>query len=232
MRIVIPGDPIPKLRPKFARRGKFVTVYDIQGKDAKYAKEKILDSINDYLNNGRKSAMSLSSIANGTSFQMDFTFCFAPNKSDSVVERNLKLWNITKHNTKPDGSNLIKFYEDCGNEILYHDDAMIIEGSFKKRYSKIPHTVINIMTKDEFVLSEEAKAMVKCFDPEELMEFLDDIQHLANYRVVDKENFEPDEQWIASASFHLMNFSLKYGEKLKKINKACGKVSGEGKILC
>jgi Holliday junction resolvase RusA-like endonuclease len=42
------------------------------------------------------------------------------------------------HSTKPDNSNLLKFIEDVGVGILYHDDAIICSQVIQKKYSDSP----------------------------------------------------------------------------------------------
>jgi len=48
------------------------------------------------------------------------------------------------HIKKPDLSNLIKFYEDALNKIMWKDDSNIWEISSKKIYSLNPHTEIEL----------------------------------------------------------------------------------------
>lgn len=52
----------------------------------------------------------------------------------------------TPHICKPDTSNLLKFVEDCGVGVLYHDDCIIYSVNVKKLYDdgNHPRTIINI----------------------------------------------------------------------------------------
>ncbi len=58
----------------------------------------------------------------------------------------------TPHYKKPDTSNLEKFYEDCGNGILYYDDAQISQILSTKIYSRKPRTEITIEQIKEFLV--------------------------------------------------------------------------------
>lgn len=50
----------------------------------------------------------------------------------------------TPHLVKPDVSNMIKFYEDIGNGILYADDKQIVEVSAEKFYSDEPKAIMRL----------------------------------------------------------------------------------------
>lgn len=48
------------------------------------------------------------------------------------------------HYKKPDSSNMLKFYEDLLNEIIYKDDSQLAAHCLKKIYSSEPRIVITI----------------------------------------------------------------------------------------
>jgi Holliday junction resolvase RusA-like endonuclease len=48
------------------------------------------------------------------------------------------------HAFKPDISNLIKFYEDVANKIIFKDDCQIATGTWKKVYDELPRTEFTI----------------------------------------------------------------------------------------
>lgn len=48
------------------------------------------------------------------------------------------------HYVKPDISNLIKFYEDVSNKIIFKDDSTIATGTWKKVYDEHPRTEFTI----------------------------------------------------------------------------------------
>lgn len=48
------------------------------------------------------------------------------------------------HSSRPDSSNLIKFYEDVCNGIIFRDDCLISHGSWQKVYDENPRTEFTI----------------------------------------------------------------------------------------
>jgi Holliday junction resolvase RusA-like endonuclease len=54
------------------------------------------------------------------------------------------------HYIKPDLDNCIKFVFDCGNNVLYKDDASIASMTAKKKYSNTPRTLIQVTPYSEF----------------------------------------------------------------------------------
>jgi len=70
---------------------------------------------------------------------LDVAFHLPIPKSLSIkVQRSLV---ATPHSKKPDASNLLKWVEDIGNGIAWHDDAMFVDIRVKKVYSLEPKTV-------------------------------------------------------------------------------------------
>jgi len=50
----------------------------------------------------------------------------------------------TPHIFKPDWSNLLKFVEDCGSGIIYHDDCLIYSVTGTKIYDWYPRTEFHL----------------------------------------------------------------------------------------
>jgi len=126
MKIIIQGPPIPKARHR--HKGKFS--YDPQQK----LKEDIkLQMISEMITNA-------SDLIEEVSYHVTMIFYMEIPKSMSKIGR-MRL-NDTPHRVKPDLSNLCKFYEDCGNGIIWSDDSKIVELNLKKFYSDSPRTVI------------------------------------------------------------------------------------------
>ena len=72
-----------------------------------------------------------------------FTFAFEIPKSVSKKRREMMLKGEILHTQKPDLSNLIKFVEDCGNELLWRDDCQIVSMSLpNKKWSATGFTEI------------------------------------------------------------------------------------------
>jgi Holliday junction resolvase RusA-like endonuclease len=139
--ISIPGKPIAKARPRFARRGKFVTTYSPQateeGLSILSAREQI---------KGRKLTGPLC---------MDATFWIRRPKSH-YNKSGLKKTAPEYPTGKPDLSNYVKYLEDILNECgIWDDDAQIVLIKAAKRYVlegkdvMNPHTEADISEKWE-----------------------------------------------------------------------------------
>lgn len=75
-----------------------------------------------------------------TAFDLTINFyCYRPPSMRSLAEEDL---NKIPHTRKPDLDNLIKYILDCGNKILWHDDAEICKITAAKIWSKQPRTEI------------------------------------------------------------------------------------------
>ena len=100
MEIKMPGKPIAKKRPRFARRGKFVTTYSAQeteeGKAYLICKEQIPAMLSGALS-------------------VDMMFWFQRPKSHYKKSGALTSAARFYHDQKPDLDNLIKFYCDVLN---------------------------------------------------------------------------------------------------------------------
>ena len=64
------------------------------------------------------------------------TFIRAVPKRCSKANRRQHLSGVAPPVTKPDSSNYLKFYEDCGTGILWVDDAQIVDHTVRKRYGE------------------------------------------------------------------------------------------------
>ena len=136
VKISIPGKPIAKARPRFARRGKFVSAYSPQ------ATEEGL-----WILSAREQLKGKTILG---ALKMDVVFYIDRPKSHygkSGVKKSASV-----HPTgKPDLSNYVKFAEDCLNECFFwEDDSFIIEINAKKLYSATPRTEIEITSFCDF----------------------------------------------------------------------------------
>ena len=75
---------------------------------------------------------------------VSFIFSFAPPCSWSKKKSNEALAGKHQPAVKPDISNLIKFYEDCMNGLIYIDDAQIVEVRARKVYALDAGTKITV----------------------------------------------------------------------------------------
>lgn len=124
---VIEGSPIPKLRHRF--NSTLNRVYDEQAID----KAKAITLLH-----AQKPEMYVA-----MPLQMVIEFFMEIPHSYT----NRKRYNLIgmPHIKKPDISNMIKFYEDIANGILYEDDSQICSIIAKKIYAMEPRTEITIM---------------------------------------------------------------------------------------
>lgn len=125
----IPGKPIAKKRPRFARRGKFVTTYNDQETEE-----------------GKFIAQVLQQIGNHKPIdgpvRLFCWFCMYIPASTSKKQRERMVGGYAKHAKRPDLDNLIKFVKDCLNGILWQDDSQIVSIQAHKVYAEEPMTKI------------------------------------------------------------------------------------------
>ena len=137
IRLIIPGTPIAKARPRFYRRGKHVGTYNSQETEE-----------------GRFMLACQSQLINHELFTgpLWMTLCFymprpkAHYGSGKNADK-LKPSAPAEHIKKPDLDNLIKFVKDCLNGIAWVDDSQIVSLSADKVYARVPQTRIAINTR-------------------------------------------------------------------------------------
>ncbi len=205
MRIVIPGDPIAKARHRSFIRHGHVATYDAQDKE----KRQMCNLMSKLAENHQ---------LKDCAYKVSFEFNFEPPRSASVATKNLMLWNIIHHTKKPDTSNVMKFYEDCGNGILWKDDCLLIDEHPIKRYAEKACTIIEIMEIKEVKMSTEHEKVFKTFSPRDIDTFEADAERICaaiyDYKVSDKELYELQMNAFAQL---LIDFADQWTDKLKKI---------------
>lgn len=125
---LIPGKPIAKKRPRFARRGKFVTTYN----DQETEEGRVLWEI--------KQQWKESPIEGPISISFGFFLPFPASASKKNVEKMLS--GMIRATKRPDIDNYAKFYLDCLNQVVFKDDSQIWKIGAAKAYAKEPRTVI------------------------------------------------------------------------------------------
>lgn len=137
MRIVIPGNPIAKMRPRFARRGKFVMTYNAQETE----ESRFLFEVQKQWGKRRICEGALKVIC---------TFCmlrpknhYGTGKNSGKLKSSAPKYPLGKRN---DIDNLLKFTLDCLSGVAWKDDCQIIILKAWKIYpeSGIPRTEIFI----------------------------------------------------------------------------------------
>ena len=157
-------------------------------------------------------------------FIVNFVFEFPSPASDSNAGRCLKEWGVIHHNKKPDLSNLVKFYEDCANGILFHDDSMIISCQMHKKYSntnkpKVIMTIIPIK-KD---IDSKSKQVLEVLSPQrvrELMKACNSIITLPISELTDTAG-EVNEKYLEYVAHTIVGFANEFASDLLKVKRKC-----------
>ena len=133
--ITIPGKPIAKSRPRFARRGKHVMAYN----DQETEESRFLFEF--------QKQWDFKKPLIGPIILKIFFYMKRP-KNHLGTGKNSGIIKASKkdlmHVIKPDLSNLIKFVEDTLNGSAWKDDSQIIALQAYKMYSDNPRTKIII----------------------------------------------------------------------------------------
>lgn len=224
MKIVIPGKPIPKARPRVGSRGQWAIVYDPQQREKKEVKEIITNCISAISSaTDKEMQLEVSKLSHNQSLVVTCVFYQSVSDRLTNVAQNAKLWGFEQPIQKPDVDNLLKFYLDCGNGILWHDDSQIISCTGVKKFSKNPRTEIEIMPFKEIKLHPKAEGIMKIFGPDELKEFLRDVWKITALHPSQVDEISDNREiWLTTAARFLSDFAEKHTDRLKKIRKYDG----------
>jgi len=131
IRFTVPGLPIAKARPKFARIGNGVRTYSTQGGQEKTFASLVIESL------GSPPTPAPPKVP----VEMELLFVmprpgyhFGTGKNAGRLKDNAP----EVHTVKPDLDNLEKFVKDSLNKVLWHDDAQVCEVSKRKVYGDKP----------------------------------------------------------------------------------------------
>jgi Holliday junction resolvase RusA-like endonuclease len=128
--LTIPGKPIAKARPRFARMGKFVKTYSPQETEEGRALWEIKQQ---WQNKPLEGPISVS-----------FVFGLSIPTSASKKSTTAMVDGLTRHLKKPDTDNFIKFYLDVMNGVVFRDDSQVWNITASKVYAKEPQTLISL----------------------------------------------------------------------------------------
>jgi len=214
MKITIEGNPIPKKRHRCRCVHGHGQAYDEQATNDTPIVKAIMKS--QVKEKGPHFEYNQSLIVH-------FRFYIPINKSETNSKRNAKLWGFDKPTVKPDFDNLIKFYCDCANGVLWSDDCMVVEGSYFKTYSDFPRTEMEIMSKKELTLDATLKDILCLLSPEEWRKFFDEMYIIGcdgfsklNSPMEDGDDL--DRPFVLSqTALFLIDFAKKHVDLLKKI---------------
>lgn len=125
------GNPISQNRPRFARKGSYVSCYDDQAKLKEGYRWQIKSQF-------REEALT-------TPISLEILFFMPIPKSSTAIKKRQMANGIIAHQKKPDLDNLQKFVLDCMNTMVFKDDSQICEIRYKKIYSNKPGTVVRVI---------------------------------------------------------------------------------------
>ena len=138
-KFTIPGPPQGKGRPKFARRGNFVTTYTPE-QTATY-ENLIKVEYERQCPNTR--------FEDGNAVWAYVLAFFPIPESASKKKKQQMLDGEIMPTKKPDADNILKIIFDSLNGVAYKDDTQITDVVFSKRYSNNPRVKVELYTKDE-----------------------------------------------------------------------------------
>lgn len=236
MKIVIEGPPIPKNSvrcrciPKRTQSGKTKYVGMAYNDQAKTVRPQIasqmLKAWNDIFENGtREMQLEASRIAQAQSLVVTYRFLLPANDSDTLPRCNAKYWGFIHASVKPDFDNLIKFYSDCANSVLWSDDKIIVNGGWSKEFSENPRTEIQIMSKKELHVDKSVEDVFKTFSPSMLKSFINDCEEIVSYVAPKTQKYFDEMQttdqslFLSKTAMLLSDFCYKYGDIIRKIQK-------------
>jgi Holliday junction resolvase RusA-like endonuclease len=129
----IPGQPVAKGRPKFARRGGFVTTY---------TPEKTMNYEN-LVKMAATDAMEGDHPSVGPIALEIFLLMQIP-ASWSKKKQGQAIYGSVCATKKPDADNILKGIKDGCNGIVWRDDAQVVQISILKKYSEMPRAIVSI----------------------------------------------------------------------------------------
>lgn len=168
IKIIIPGNPIAKTRPRLSNR----RVFDDQVHLKSGIKNFIFAEIQ---NQGKSDIFPIKGPV-----QISFEFRMPIPESVSLKQKVLMSWNVKHHTKKPDFDNLEKFYLDAGTGLLYEDDRYVCKCSTYKLYSDTPCTIIKVKPMETIDQSEQTLKVMKSVSPDTYAHLLKDIASIGS----------------------------------------------------
>lgn len=133
---VIPGTPVGKGRPKFARRGNFVTAYTPE-KTASY--ENLVKMAAAKAMAGRQ--IIIGAVCVGIHLFVTPPASWSQKKQREAISGAGGVYPTSK----PDVDNVIKGIFDAMNEIVWKDDKQVVDVVVSKRYCTTARAVVEVM---------------------------------------------------------------------------------------
>ncbi len=129
----IPGVPVGKGRPRFARRGAFVSTYTPE-KTAKY--ENLVKLF------ASQAMAGLPLMKRPVALLL--TIHMPIPESWSKKRKDLAHRGLIGATVKPDLDNIAKLAADAMNGIVYADDKQIVSATITKQYGTVPHVAVRV----------------------------------------------------------------------------------------
>lgn len=136
------GNPIPLLRPRFAKGRFYDSQYELKARIANEVYADLQASKIDYSHVFSDKTIPINIII---SFKLKIPSSFSKKKCAKLL--------YIPHVKRPDIDNLLKFYLDVFNGILYNDDSRIYDVKASKSYDKNPRTIVEVNYKVPEVLN-------------------------------------------------------------------------------
>lgn len=130
---IVPGTPVGKGRPKFARRGNFVAAYTPE-KTASYENLVKITAME---------AMQGRPVIEGAAL-VEISLFVTPPESWSEKKKRAALDGDIFPTSKPDIDNVVKGIFDACNEIVWHDDKQVCDVRIRKRYARIACASVSV----------------------------------------------------------------------------------------
>lgn len=205
MKITIPGDPIPKARARVTKKG---FAYDPQWELKKNVTKFLEQQVHEFYEKD-KNRIEGHKLSIGEAFEVDWYFHMPIPKSFNQTKKNACKWGLIEHTSKPDRSNLEKFYEDCANGILWKDDSQITKGRIEKKYCSDDQPRTEICMTPVKPHNEDVKDIISLFSPDEISSLVYDAS-------VIRMDSEPN---LPQITTFLSKLADQHSKKLSKISK-------------
>ena len=138
--VTVPGPPIAKKRPRFARKGRFVQTYNCQETE----EGRWLTLFISELRKSLKEDFPIIGKGAPVFLSCDFIMPMPtsmPKRKQRAIAAGEKEW----HTKKPDSDNCLKFVKDCLNNVMWNDDSQVVRTFAQKFYGPAPKTIIRVV---------------------------------------------------------------------------------------
>jgi Holliday junction resolvase RusA-like endonuclease len=134
---IVPGQPVPKGRPKFARRGKNVVAYT-PAKTVAY--EALVQRAAGEAMAGREPTLRPVRLVVSLALEVPASW--------SKKRRAMAIAGEIQATKKPDADNVLKGLKDACNGIVWEDDAQVVSIELAKAYGDPPRAVVSVLELD------------------------------------------------------------------------------------